>query len=85
MTVIASPKFLREAKKVPHDIQNALKEKLIVFITDVHAPTLRVHKLSGILQEHWSFSINYQYRVLFRFHDNGDVVLISVGKHDDVY
>jgi addiction module RelE/StbE family toxin len=47
--------------------------------------TLRTHKLSGKLQDLWSFSIGYDLRVVFYFVEENRVVFVDIGKHDEVY
>jgi len=43
-------------------------EKLEVFIQQPFNPQLITYKLSGRLKDLWSFSIEYDLRVLFFFH-----------------
>lgn len=66
-----------------------LKEKFAdiigVFVEDPFSPSLRTHKLSGRLKGLWSFSIDYDCRVIFKFMDDGSVLLIDIGNHDEVY
>lgn len=44
-------------------------QKLELFINDPFHPQLRTHKLSGNLKDLWSFSIEYDLRVVFHFTD----------------
>jgi mRNA-degrading endonuclease YafQ of YafQ-DinJ toxin-antitoxin module len=46
---------------------------------------LRTHKLSGDLQEYWSFSIEYDVRVVFQFATKNSAVFQDIGTHDEVY
>jgi mRNA-degrading endonuclease YafQ of YafQ-DinJ toxin-antitoxin module len=46
---------------------------------------LKTHKLSGKLQEFWSFSVDYDERVLFYFMEDGKAVFVDIGSHDEVY
>jgi addiction module RelE/StbE family toxin len=46
---------------------------------------LRTHKLTGKLEGLWSFSVAYDWRVIFRFLSKGEVLLIDIGGHDEVY
>ena len=48
-------------------------------------PSLKTHKLSGKLQEFWSFSIDYDERVLFYFTEDEKAVFVDIGSHDEVY
>ncbi len=59
--------------------------KLEVFRNNPFEPQLKSHKLSGKLQDYWSFSVNYDLRVIFYFADQEKVVFIDVGTHKEVY
>lgn len=48
-------------------------------------PQLRTHKLTGKLDGLWAFSVSYDYRVVFRFMNKEEVLLIDIGSHDEVY
>ena len=47
---------------------------------------LHTHKLTGKLKELFSFTVDYDVRVIF-FFTNGQskAVLVDIGSHDDVY
>lgn len=60
-------------------------KKLDTFRNDPFDQSLRTHKLSGKLQELWSFSIEYDLRVIFSFVEKTQVVFIDIGSHDEVY
>lgn len=42
-------------------------------------------QLSGKLKDLWSFSVEYDERVLFYFSDDGKAVFVDIGNHDEVY
>ncbi|MSQ66551.1 MAG: peptidase [Limnohabitans sp.] len=43
---------------------------------DMNAPSWNLHLLSGNLKEHWSVSVNGNWRITFRF-DEGDAELVD--------
>ena len=43
---------------------------------DMNSPSWNLHSLSGNLREHWSVSVNGNWRITFRFED-GDVELVD--------
>lgn len=59
--------------------------KLEAFTKNPFSPSLRTHKLSGKLENLWSFTIEYDQRVLFYFVDHKNAVFIDIGNHDEVY
>ncbi len=46
---------------------------------------VRTHKLSGNLKNYWSFSIEYDLRVIFYFEDDETAVFVDLGNHKEVY
>ncbi len=67
------------------ELESRFWAKLEVFTNNPFEPSLRTHKLSGKLKDLWSFSIEYNQRVIFYFTDEGNVVFIDIGNHDEVY
>ena len=59
--------------------------KLEVFTNNPFDPSPRTHKLSGKLKDLWSFSVEYDQRVVFYFTDEENVVFTDIGNHDEVY
>lgn len=59
--------------------------KVKAFMADPFDPSLKTHKLSGKLKDYWSFTVEYDLRVLFYFEDDASVVFIDIGTHDEVY
>jgi mRNA-degrading endonuclease YafQ of YafQ-DinJ toxin-antitoxin module len=49
-------------------------------------PSLRLHRLTGPLRDLHSVSINISYRITLEFLlEDGKIVPISIGSHDEVY
>lgn len=46
---------------------------------------LRTHKLSGKLEDLWAFSVTYDCRVIFKFLNGDEILLVDIGGHDEVY
>jgi mRNA-degrading endonuclease YafQ of YafQ-DinJ toxin-antitoxin module len=88
MAVSFSSAFKRSFKrriKGNTDLEERFWQKLEIFTTDPFDPSLKTHKLSGKLKDVWSFSVDYDARVLFYFESDGNAVFIDVGSHDEVY
>lgn len=60
-------------------------EKLAVFQIDAFDRSLKTHKLIGELSDFYAFSVDYDCRVVFEFDENGDVTLLNIGTHRQVY
>ncbi|MCK6462717.1 MAG: type II toxin-antitoxin system mRNA interferase toxin, RelE/StbE family [Candidatus Pacebacteria bacterium] len=82
MKIIYLPRFSREYKKLPADVQDLAERKEKVFRKDPFDPKLKTHKLHGELIGFWSFSINYDYRIIFEFLNKNTVRFYSIGNHD---
>lgn len=82
LTIAYKPAFIRQLQKLPHALQEEVKERIALFHENHRNPTLRAHKLQGPLEGRWSFSVNYQYRIVFSFETKKSVVLLAVGDHD---
>ena len=88
MEVSFSSSFRRAFKKRikgKTELENKFWAKVELFTKDPFNPSLRTHKLSGKLKDMWSFSIEYDERVLFYFTDNNKAVFVDIGNHDEVY
>jgi mRNA-degrading endonuclease YafQ of YafQ-DinJ toxin-antitoxin module len=84
MRLRTSSRFLRRAKKLCEPHATMLRAALRRFAADPGDPLLRTHKLKGDLRDYWSFTVDYDLRVLFRW--DGDVAfLVNIGSHDEVY
>ncbi len=89
MTEIAfSSSFKRAFKKRVEGrkpLEGKFWKRVEMFESDPHDARLRTHKLSGDLQEYWSFSIEYDVRVVFQFANGNRAVFTDIGSHDEVY
>jgi addiction module RelE/StbE family toxin len=80
--ILYTDKFLRLFKKLPDTIKNASHNKVEIFKINPLHPSLRLHELKGKFSGLWSITINNNYRLIFERKGNGDIVFISIGKHD---
>lgn len=61
------------------------QKKIEIFSLNQNYPSLRLHKLSGSMKELWSFSVDESIRIIFYYKDVETVVLVAMGKHEEVY
>ncbi len=88
INLIWGSSFKRAYKKVTianPDLKPKIAQALETFADNPLHPSLRTHKLSGKLKGLWAFVVGYDCRVVFQFLDDQDVLLIDIGKHDEVY
>jgi mRNA interferase RelE/StbE len=75
-----SKKFKKLYKTMPKTVQKTFHEKLSLFLTDIHHPSLRIKKIQGT-DNRWEGSITMKYRFTFHIED-GIVVFRAIGSHD---
>ena len=89
MEVSFSSSFKKSFKKRVKSTESELDFwlRIDLFITDPFNLKLKTHKLSGKLKDLWSFSLDYDLRVVFYFTNDKPkkAVLVDIGTHDQVY
>ena len=65
-----SHRFKKQFKRLPVEIREAFKEKLSLFLNDMHHPSLRVKKSQGV-ENRWEGSIPMKYRFTFHLQYEG--------------
>jgi toxin HigB-1 len=74
-------------KKVKNDTE--LKQRfwkaMKLFSGNPFHQKLRTHKLSGKLGGLWAFSVSYDCRVIFKFLNGDEILLVDIGGHEEVY
>lgn len=78
-------KFIKDFKKIPHNIRKKLASLEEVFKIDPFHQNLFTKKLQGKLQFFYSFRITREYRVVFQFTAESEVVFLAVGHRKDIY
>lgn len=82
MKIYYSSKFAREYKRLPKRVKLLAEKKEIIFRKNPFDPRLKTHKLSGKLKDYYSFSIDFQTRIIFEFRDKNTIWFHSVGTHE---
>lgn len=77
-----TPQFEQDFLALSKEIKLKAERKILLFEEDCFNRTLETHKLKGILKEFWSFSINNDYRVIFKFLPNQEVIYYRIGPHN---
>lgn len=82
MEIVYRSKFNREFKKLPKGIKEIARVKIKLFLQNPFDARLKTHKLGGELSGFWSFSVTYDYRLIFDFLNFKKVRFYSIGNHD---
>ena len=76
------PTFVRQMNKLEKDLADEVFEKIELFKNDKNHNSLKVHKLHGKMLGRFSFSVNYKYRIVFKYEQKNQAVLLDIGDHD---
>ena len=89
MTEVSFSTSFRKAfkRKVRNNslLENRFWERVAIFKDNPFDPILRTHKLSGSMRDWWSFSVEYDVRVVFSFVEPSRALFVDIGTHDEVY
>jgi len=77
----STPYFEKKFEKLPKNLQKTAVKKTLLFENNLFHPSLNTHKLKGSLAGFWSFYINKNFRVLFRFLENNEVIYYDIDTH----
>ncbi len=76
------PAFIKDLRKLDAiSSEHATKTENFFQKNPLH-PSLRLHPLKGKLHGLWSISVTKGIRIVFERMENGEVVFLSIGKHD---
>lgn len=80
--ILYSSGFVKQFQNLPESVQKTAIKKEALFQENPIHPSLRLHSLKGKLLGLYSISITMNYRIIFKRQSNGDIIFISIGKHD---
>lgn len=76
-----TPQFEKDFIGLPKQIQTKAKRKIMLFEANTFHNSFDAHKLHGVLSNFWSFSVDIDYRIIFRFLPNKEVIYYRIGLH----
>jgi mRNA-degrading endonuclease YafQ of YafQ-DinJ toxin-antitoxin module len=85
MNLFASEKFKRKYKKLPKAVKTKAEKQEEVFLANPFDVRLYTHKLHGKDKNHWAYSVDRRVRIKFAFLEDGTVLYLDIGTHDEVY
>ena len=74
--------FTKAFNNLPKNIQKLAERKDISFRNNSYQTSLRTHALRGDLSGYYSYSVNFHYRVLFKFLDHHTAIYYDIGTHE---
>lgn len=82
MKVAYTPQFVRMFRKLEETLKEEAIEKIELFIHDLAHSQLKAHKLKGKLKNRYSFSVNYQIRIIYTPISKNETAFLAIGDHD---
>ncbi|MDO8626263.1 MAG: type II toxin-antitoxin system RelE/ParE family toxin [Candidatus Magasanikbacteria bacterium] len=77
--------FERRYAELPAHIQTKAERRERFFRANPFHPPLHTEKLHPKSREVWSFRVDEDYRILFRFKDAQTVYFLTIGPHHWIY
>jgi addiction module RelE/StbE family toxin len=84
MRVIYHKKFVRQIGKLPENIRNKFKERLIMLLNEPFNPTLNNHLLHGKYADCRSINVTGDFRAVFKIGEDG-LIFLLIGTHSELY
>ncbi len=83
--IIVTKEFEDRYLDLPLSLQKKAEKQEALFRSNPFYPSLHTEKLEPKEKEIWSFRIDRNYRILFRFLSGNQVILLTLGTHDWIY
>lgn len=83
--ISVTDEFRRRYQELPVVIKNKAVRKESIFRQNPFHASLQTEKLSPKQREVWSFRIDREYRIVFRFTSSNNILFLTCGHHHFVY
>lgn len=80
-----TPEFERRYQELSKAVQRKAEKRERLFRRHPFEPVLKTEKLEPRAKEYWSFRIDRNYRIIFRFIDSNRVIFLTCGHHHWIY
>lgn len=80
--ILYSPSFIRKFNKLENGLREDALQKIPLFKDRKNHKILEVHKLDGKFKDYFGFSVNYKFRIVFRYISKNEVLFTDIGDHD---
>ncbi len=78
-------KSVTQIYKKDRKLAEKIQRQILLFESNPKHPSLRLHKLSGTLDNMWSLSITMSIRMVYRLTSNETAYFTDIGTHNEVY
>jgi Txe/YoeB family toxin of Txe-Axe toxin-antitoxin module len=77
--------FSRRYRELPIPVQKKAERREKLFRQNPFHPSLKTEKLQPLGKEYWSFRVDRNYRIIFRFGEANEVYFVTCGHHQWIY
>ena len=85
MEIEYADEFVKRFTRLPVTIKKRAIKQEKLFRENPLYPSLHTEKLKPKKREVWSFRVDRQYRIIFRYTTDNTVIFLTVGEHDWIY
>ena len=78
-------KTITQIYKKDRKLAEKLRKQIRLLESNPKHPSLRLHKLSGTLDNMWSLSVTSSIRMVYRLVSKETAYFVDIGTHDEVY
>lgn len=83
--IVYTPEFARRYQYLPLAVKKKAEKHERMFRENPSHPSLNTEKLQPRGKQYWSFRIDRDYRILFRFADHHRIIFLTCGHHNWIY
>ena len=85
MKIDYTAKFEKKYSELPKQIKVKAEKQEKIFRNNPLHPSLHTEKLSPKFKEVWTFRVDKNYRVMFKFIGKDTVLFLNIGSHNYIY
>jgi len=82
MRILFHKKFHKQYYKLSDQLKILIEEKTRIFCKNPYDAQLKTHKLHGKFYGFYSFSVNYEIRIVFELTERNTALFYLIGRHD---
>ncbi len=83
--ILTTETFDKLFARLERKIQEKAAEKTEIFKENPFHPILRTEKLHPKKHDVWSFRVDIDYRIVFRFLEKDNIEFMFIGHHNQIY
>lgn len=85
LEILVAEEFEKNYQNLPKIVRKKAEKQESLFRKDPFYPSLRTEKLEPKSKQIWSFRIDQEYRILFKFINSNKVIFLTCGHHNWIY